>query len=370
MGTRAGSRVLKWVVSPLDSELAARCRKGGLLLLGKVSTSELTILPFVDTDIHPPTRNPLDRGRYSGGSSGGSAAAVAAGMISIAPGSDGAGSIRLPAAFCGLVGVKPGRGVLFHEHDVADPAEISAVGPLARDVRDAAALLDVLAGGAQAVADGDPGVGPIGSFLAATSVPPRRLRMRLGLRSPLAVVDPAIEDAVRRAATALAARGHHVDEGPPLEGSVEEFLPLMARMTASVPLPPFSERFLQPTTRWMRQQGRGLSRAVVLEAQKQLGRRVLDWFGDADAWILPTSPSFAPEVGQFSRLDGEGVFRAVVPIGAFTAGFNVSGQPAVSVPIPTRPGGLPAGVQLVGRPGGDRTILSLAAQLEEAIRDL
>src|SRR5207245_2581419 len=120
--------------------------EGGLVLLGKLATSEFTILPYVHTDLGPPTRNPHDPRHYAGGSSGGSAAAVASGMLPIAPGSDGAGSIRLPASFCGLVGVKPGRGTLFHEHGITDPVEMSAVGPLAQDVRDAAALLDVLAG--------------------------------------------------------------------------------------------------------------------------------------------------------------------------------------------------------------------------------
>lgn len=148
--TRVGSRAFKWVVSPVDGKLARRCREGGFVIVGKTSTSELTILPFVDTDLGPPTRNPCSLDRYAGGSSGGAAAAVAAGMLAIAPGSDGAGSIRLPAAFCGLVGVKPGRGALFNEHRAVDASDLSGIGPLARTVRDAAALMDVLDGRATA----------------------------------------------------------------------------------------------------------------------------------------------------------------------------------------------------------------------------
>ena len=360
-GTRAGSKALRWVVSPIDSVLARRCREGGFILLGKTSTSELTILPFVDIDLHPPTRNPVARDHYAGGSSGGAAAAVAAGMIPIAPGSDGAGSIRLPASFCGLVGYKPGRGVLFHEHRTVDPFEISAVGPIAKTVRDAAALADVLAGRGM---HRDPPHDP--SFLSALTRPPRRLRIRFGIKSPLTLVDPQIEAAVRGTAKKLAALGHHVEEGGAFEGTMEEFLPLMAKMVRGVPLPPFSDRLLQPTTRWMRAQGRGLSRAGVLESGKHLERRVHASFGDTDVWLLPTCAHHPPRVGQYEGMSGEDVFRSVVPIGAFTALFNVSGQPAISIPIGRSNGGLPMGAQLVGRRWMDRTVLRLAAELEAA----
>jgi amidase len=361
-GTRAGSRALSWVVSPVDSLIARRCREGGMVLLGKLATSELTILPFIDVDLHPPTRNPVSPRHYAGGSSGGSAAAVASGMVSIAPGSDGAGSIRVPASFCGLVGVKPGRRVLLHEHDAVDPAAITAVGPIARDVRDACALMDVLAGSPSFV---DPPRAR--SFLAAAGLRERGLRVRVGLRSPLTAVDPEVEAAVRRVASAIEALGHHVDEGGALEGTVEEFLPLMARMVRGVPLLPFTERLLQPTTRWMREQGRGTTKADVMRCAATLERRVLQWFGDADVWVLPTSPVLPPAVGQFEGLDGEGVFRAVVPIGAFTAPFNVSGQPALSLSAGRSKAGLPIGVQLVGRSGADRRLLGLAAAVEEAL---
>ncbi len=362
MGTRAGSRALSFVVSPVDGELAARCRTGGLVLLGKLATSELTILPFVDTETHRPTRNPVDTAHYAGGSSGGSAAAVAARMLPIAPGSDGAGSIRLPASFCGLVGFKPGRGVLFHEHGAVDPVEMSAVGPLARDVRDAAALLDVLSG--REIRRERPDEE---SFLAAIDRRPRGLEIRMSVRSPLADVHPEVERAVRLVASRLEALGHHVVEGPAFEGNVEEFLPLMARMVRGVPLVPFTEHLLQPTTRWMRARGKGLTKDDVKRCTAALERRVLEWFGDADVWLLPTCAQLAPRVGQFDRLDGEGVFNAVVPLGAFTAPFNASGQPAVSLPAGRSASGLPIGAQLVGRRGTDRQLIGLAADLEEAL---
>lgn len=363
MRTRAGSRALEGIVSPVDGELARRCRKGGFTIVGKLATSELTILPIIDDALHPPTRNPLARDRYAGGSSGGSSAAVAAGMLPIAPGSDGAGSIRIPAAFCGLVGFKPGRGVLFHEHAAVDPIEISAVGPIARSVRDAAALTDVLLGYPTFV---DPA--PSGSFLAATENTPKRLRMRVCVRSPLTGVEPEIEAAVRRVASICERElGHTVEEAGPLDGSVEEFIPLMAKMVSGVPLPPLRAHLLEETTRWMRETGRRYGRAEVREQFHALERKVDAWFGDADAWLLPTSPVWPPEVGKFRGLDGESVFRGVVPIGAFTAPFNVSGQPAISLPVGSAEG-LPIGVQIVGRRWFDREVIALAANVEACLR--
>jgi len=229
--TRVGSRALAWVVSPIDGKVTRRCRDGGFVIVGKTSCSELTILPFVDTEFGITTRNPCAPEFYAGGSSGGAAAAVAAGLLPIAPGSDGAGSIRLPASFCGLVGVKPSRGALFNEHHRVDVADIGVIGPLARTVRDAAAMMDVL--------DGRLDVMPQGTFSSALDRPPQKLRIRVGLVSRLTAVNPEVEAAVRRAAGCLTSLGHHVEEGPPPPDiGVDEFLPIMGRLMANVPLPP------------------------------------------------------------------------------------------------------------------------------------
>lgn len=360
MGTRAGSRMYRYVRSPVDGELARRCRAAGMPLVGKTSCSELTILPFVETDLTPPTRNPHALDHYSGGSSGGAAAAVAAGMVSIAPGSDGAGSIRVPASFCGLVGVKPSRHVLFHEHHAVDPHDISAVGPLARTVRDAAMMLDVLAGDTSEHGD-------VRSFRAAAALPPRALKIRFVTRSLIAKVDDEIDAAVRRAARLAEQLGHHVEEGVPLEGSIDEFLPLMSKMISSIPQIPFARRFVQPTTKWMLDMGNETSAERARAAKEMLQARVDAWFGEAiDAWILPTSCVLPPRVGCFDGLDGEGTFRAVGPIGAYTAPFNVSGQPALSLPLAISKSGLPIGVQIVMHRLDDRRMLGFAAQLEEA----
>jgi amidase len=360
--SRVGSRAFRWVLSPVDGPVASRCRRGGFVFLGKLATSELAILPFIETALHPPARNPWSLDHYAGGSSGGSAAAVASGMLPVAPGSDGGGSIRIPASFCGLVGVKAARGTLPHPYDLVDRIRISAIGPLARTVRDAAALMDVLAG--RPLHAGAPRPG---SFLAACEAPPRPLRVRVLRRSPLAAVDPDVDACVVRAARALESLGHAVDEAPPLAADIDEFVPLMARMVANVPVPPFLVGLLQPTTRWMRALGKRVTNAEARTLRETLERRVLAWFGDADAWITPTVGTTAPRVGAFAGLDGEGVFRAAASIGAFTAPYNVSGQPAASVPAGRSRDGLPIGVQVVGPPAGDRLVLAVAAALEAAL---
>jgi amidase len=360
---RVGSRAFRWVVAPIDSKIARRCREGGFVLVGKTSTSELTILPFVHTDLGPPTRNPRAPAHYAGGSSGGAAAAVAGGMLAIAPGSDGAGSIRLPASFCGLVGVKPGRGALFNEHRRFDIAELSAIGPLAQTVRDAAALMDVLDGRATA---GEPG-----SYLDATERAPSRLRIRYAVKNHLSDVEPDMQAATLHAARQLESLGHHVEEGPaPPTILADEFLPVMARMMANVPLAPFTSRVLQPTTRWMREVGRRVTNREATERQGSLQQRLDAWFGDGetDAWLSPTCGVSTPRVGQFDGLDGEAMFRAVVCLGAFTAGFNITGQPAVSLPAGVSRARLPIGVQLVMKRGAEKPLLGLAAALEPMLR--
>ena len=360
--SRVGSRAFRWVLSPIDGPVASACRRAGFVFLGKLATSELAILPFIHTDLHPPARNPLAPEHYAGGSSGGSAAAVAAGMLPIAPGSDGGGSIRIPASFCGLVGVKAGRETLPHPYDMIDRIRISAIGPLAQTVRDAAAMMDVLAGRsihAETL--------PAESFLAACARPPDRLRIRVLRRSPHVDVDAEVDACVLRAARVLETLGHHVDEAPPIAADIDEFIPLMARMVANVPVPFFMNRLLQPTTRWLRARGKHLSNAQAAALRATLERRVFDWFGDADAWITPTVATTAPRVGAYDGLDGEAVFRAAAPIGAFTAPYNVSGQPAASVPVGRSSAGLPIGVQIVGPARGERTVLALAALLEDAL---
>jgi len=354
--TGLGSRAFRWLWTPIDGHVARACRRAGFVVLGKTATSELTILPYVHTLVHPPARNPHDRDRYSGGSSGGAAAAVAGGLVPIAPGSDGGGSIRIPAAFCGLVGFKPGRDVLVDPYGALDPIGISSLGPLARTVRDAAALLDALS------------VHPDGSFARACDDAPPPLRVKLCVRPVLAglAVEPDIAAAAQHAAERLARAGHGVSDAAPAHGDLDEFLPIMARMVARVPLAPGMARLLEPTTRWLRERGRGVTVGDARAAAGSIAARVLDWFGDADVVVTPTVAVHAPRVGAFARMDGEATFRAAATLGAFTAPFNITGQPAVTLPLARTSAGLPIGVQLVARRGADRLLLAVAEQLSGA----
>jgi amidase len=353
LGTRIGSRAFRWLVSPIDGYVARACRRAGFIIIGKTTCSELTILPYVHCGLHAPTRNPHDVERYGGGSSGGAAVAVAAGMLPIAPGSDGAGSIRIPAAFCGLVGFKTGRGVLPNPAGMLDVVGISSLGPLAHTVRDAAAMIDALS------------LHPDGSFARAVDAPVPTLRVKVLLRPALADVDVAPEHASAAAAVGrrLEDLGHHVAEATPITRELDEFLPIMARMVAVVPMLPSMVRLLEPSTQWLRQRGRGITRSDVVATGDRLARDVIDWFGDAEIVVSPTVAQPAPRVGAFAHLDGEGVFRSAAALGAFTAPFNVSGQPAITIPWGKTSTGLPIGVQLVARRGNDRLLLALAARL-------
>lgn len=354
LGTRIGSRAFRWLVSPIDGYVARACRRAGFVIIGKTSCSELTILPFVHSALHAPTRNPHDRTRYSGGSSGGAATAVAAGMLPIAPGSDGGGSIRIPAAFCGLIGFKTGRGVVPNPYGMLDIVDISSIGPLARTVRDAAAMTDALV------------QHPDGSFVRAVDTAVASpLRVKVLVQAPLTNVDVAAEHAA--AAVAVGRRleqlGHTVSDAGPLAKDLDEVLPIMARMVARIPLLPGMVRLLEPATLWLRERGRGITRSDVLALADRLTREILTWFGDADIVVTPTVAQPPPRVGAFDGLDGERVFRSAAGLGAFTAPFNITGQPAITIPWGTTASGLPIGVQLVGRLGSDKLLIALAARL-------
>lgn len=349
---RMGSRSFRYLWSPIDDVTSAAVRAAGLVIVGKVATSELAIMPVVETDLHPPSRNPWDLSRTSGGSSGGSAAAIAAGMLPIAPASDGAGSIRIPAAFCGLVGLKPTRALVPNPHARFETVGLSVIGPHARSVDDAAALLDVLTGRAD-------------HFLAAAQLPPRALRVRAMLRTPVIATEPAILEAAERVARVLAELGHHVDEAPSFEGTMDEFVPMYQYLAAKAPV--LFERPLQPTTRWLRDRGRAVTHARACAIRDRFAAHVARWLGDADVCVTPTVAVSPPAIGAWAKMSGEERFFAAAPLGAFTAALNASGHPAISVPVWLDGHPLPIGVQLVGRHGDDARLLALARVITHAM---
>ena len=345
---KLGSRAYQWLWSPIDDAVVARIRRAGFIIVGKLATSELGVMPITEPDIHPPTRNPFSFDHSPGGSSGGSGAAVAADLLPLAHGSDGAGSVRIPAALCHLVGWKPSRGRLPHPHRRTDVLHLTSEGALARSVEDAARLVAVMA-----------------DELVAPPARPAALKIRYTLESPLCTTEPEIAAATLRAVEALRAEGHHVEEGAPPEGTLADFLPIWQGLAANIPS--LSETRLQPVTRWMRQQGKHHHRHELAARFRRLAARAVEWFGDADLWVTPTVPVFAPKVGAYTSLEPEQAFTAIAPLGAFTALFNITGQPAVSLPSGLSAEGLPMGVQLAGRVGADAQVIDVARQLEAAL---
>ncbi len=364
--TRLGSRAYRWFLSPVDDKTVTRLREGGFVILGKTATSELGAMPVTEPDIHAPTRNPWDLSRTPGGSSGGAGSALAAGLTPIAQGSDGAGSIRIPSSFGHLFGIKPSRGRVPDPYGRPDRTSIATVGPMAHSVSDAAALLDVMAGLCTGI--GAPHWAPAPSCPFHETVsgpPPRALKIRFTLRSPLVTAHPEVAEAVGRVTALLEQMGHHVEEGAPPVGELEEFLPVWQFLVAQPPV--LRAGSLQPVTAWLRESGKRLRAADVLVRQGELEQRVLGWFGDADLWVTPAVAVPPPAIGAWRSLGPADAFGQAAKLGAFTALFNITGQPAASIPAGVSSEGWPIGVQLAGRPSEDGTVLAVARALEEAM---
>jgi amidase len=360
--SRFGSRAFEHLFSPFDDAVVARLRRAGFVILGKTATSELGSLPVTEPDIHPATRNPWDLDVTAGGSSGGAGAAVAAGMVPVAQGSDAAGSIRIPSSFCGLYGIKPSRGRVENPFGLDDRHLIWTCGPLARTVDDAAAMLDVMAG----VTVGSPHWAPLPSrsFAELAREVPSGLRIRLAVRSSHVETDDDVAAAVERAAARLSALGHHVEEAPMElpEGIVEEFLPVWQATAATAPVHDWS--LTQPVTRWLGEQGRRVDAAHVRRVTQRLAGIVEAQFGDVDVWLTPTVAVPPPRIGAWRSLSPPEVFREASQLGVFTAPFNISGQPAASVPVGRSRRGHPIGLQIAGRPLADGLVLALSRVIE------
>jgi amidase len=360
--TRFGTRAAPPIFSPVDDQTTAGLRRGGFVVVGKLATSEMGAMPVTETDIGPPTRNPWNPWHTPGGSSGGSGAAVAGGLLPIAQGSDGAGSIRIPSAFCHLYGIKPSRGRVPNAFRKEDRDILYTCGPIARTVEDAAAMLDVMAG----LVGGRPhwAPPPRRPYRELLAEKPRQLRIFVNTRSPFGETHPEIAAAVTRAARLLADLGHHVEEAALPEGSIEEFLPLWQHLIGEFPLAIWSRA--QPITRWLAAPGRALRTADMQALRRSIADRLLPALAAPDAWLTPTVAVPAPRIGAFSGRPPAEAFHDAARLGAFTAPFNITGQPAASIPLGLTKDGLPMGLQIGGRPNAEDVVLALSKQLEEA----
>ena len=375
-----GSRFFEGYSPDYDGNVARRVKAAGFVVIGRTQTPEMGILPTTEPVRFGPARNPWDLGRTTGGSSGGSAAAVATGIVPVAHASDGGGSIRIPAACCGLVGLKPSRGRISRSPEYGD-SFLSADGVVSRTVADTAAMLDLLAGYERGDATWAPP--PFEPFSATAARPPGTLRVGLVLEPPLeADLDPLAEQAARNAAQLLSDLGHDVEEAPPFprdEAVFEMFTDVWAApvglgltfggaLTGRTP----SEDLVEPLTWWLyrRAEENSTSRYFIAYTYLQrLARQVVQHFWDYDLLLTPALAERPLPLGTLDpTADPEATFRRSSRFTPYTPVVNVTGQPAISVPLYHGEDGLPLGVQLIGRPLAEGLLLSVAAQLETEAR--
>ena len=360
---RMGSRAFPRFLTPADDLIVARIRRAGMIIVGKTATSELGALPVTEPDIHPPSRNPWDLGVTPGGSSGGAGAALAAGLVPIVQGSDGGGSVRIPASFCGVVGFKPSRGIVENPFGMDLPDIVWTCGPMGRSVEDVAAFLDVMAKAPPVPSSSLEGPESSLTYRELSAHTVRPLRIRLATSVHVVGTTDEIRAATERAAGILSDLGHHIEPRPALDGvEIDEFLPIWQELIAAVPVADWS--LTQPLTRWLGEEGRKLQRRDVSAVIASISRRILDLFGDADMILSPTVAVPPVSIGALKGLAPLDTFRRAAQLGAFTAPFNISGQPAISVPAALGGGKHPIGVQLVGKVGDDAAVLALGRALE------
>lgn len=370
-------------VAPFDSYLVERFRAAGFVICGKTNTPELGIVPTTEPDAYGPSRNPWDTTRSTGGSSGGSAAAVASGMVPVGHANDGGGSIRIPASACGLVGLKPTRGRVSLGPAIGDISS-GLVNELVvtRSVRDTAAVLDAV----QGPAPGDPYVAPEPSrpYVEELGSDPGRLRIGLNVEPLLDIeIHPDVIAAARATADLLGSLGHEVAEAAPgpFDGfdlmqsftvrwaaAQTEALDKVSLLTGEK----IGEGDVEPLTWALAEMGRQFSAGEYLEAVGQhqmMSRMVAGWYeGGFDLILTPTLGEPPPPLGTLAQdpADPLAAFSRAAVTGAFTAAVNITGQPAISLPLHWNDEGLPIGVHLVATCGREDVLIRVASQLEQA----
>ncbi len=363
-------------VADFDHNVVARIRDAGFVIVGVTNSPEFGIVPVTEPRLNGPTRNPWDLERTPGGSSGGAAAAVSAGMVPIAHGSDGGGSIRIPAACCGLFGLKPSRGRISSAPALGDQF-LATDGVLTRSVADSAAMLDLLSGYVTGDATWAPP--PDEPFASAALREPGRLRVGLYSGSPVgSEIDPICVRATEDAAGLLSSLGHEIVEAQPLE--MPELLPMFTvlwaatvagavTMTAMLAGREPTEADIEPLSWALFQQGVETNAVQLMGATVGLqaaARGIVSQFDDFDVMLTPALGQRPVRLGAINACSEDPMadFAASADFTPYTAIWNVTGQPAMAVPLYQGDDGLPLAVQIVGRPLSEPTLLSLAAQLE------
>jgi amidase len=355
-----------------DSDLALRFRASGLIPIGRTNTPEMAVMGTTEPVLYGPTHNPWDLGRSPGGSSGGSAAAVAARIVPAAHATDISGSIRIPAAMCGLVGLKPTRGRVLTSDVIDPPVGMNSEGVVTRSVRDTAALVDAIT----TTSPWWPAPPLPGRLVDELTRPPGTLRIGLWTKAfNGADVDPGCAAAANACAATLESMGHHVETSAPRELSSDELWDaarLAMSASAAAEAAAWSDRIghplgaddLEPRSWSMVTDGTRISAPellAVIQTMQRMSAAALRWWDDFDVLVTPTTAAPASPLGEYLRsyVSGRG--------SAFTRPINVTGQPTISLPLGWPDDGLPRGVQLVGGYGREDTLIRLSARLEEAI---
>lgn len=379
--TTFGTRASGDFVPSTDTGLVRKLRAAGAILVGKTNTPELGVLPTTEPQRFGPTRNPWDRSRTAGGSSGGTAAAVAAGMVALGHGNDGGGSIRIPASCCGLVGLKPSRGRISFAPLVPQPALLATDGFLTWTVADTALGLDVVAGYELGDVAWPPP--PAAPFADAVTREPASLRIGFTTDAPNgAEVHPECVAATRHAAELLESLGHRVEERAPrweAEAFVEAFMAVWiaehgsgVEGIGSLVGHALDLDQLEPLSREMYEAARGMNAVDALRALvaiRSYARRMVRWWGEHDVLVTPALAQPPMPLGWLDPDPGEPALQMLwkgTAFTPFTPPVNATGQPAISLPLHQSADGLPIGVQLIGPPAGEELLLSLARQLERA----
>jgi amidase len=340
-----------------DDGVVTKIKQAGFVILGKTATSELGSYPYTEPAGFPPARNPWNLEYTPGGSSGGAASAVAAGLCAIAQGSDGGGSIRVPAACCGLVGIKPARGRVTN---APGTSTIATSGPLARTVADAAAMLDAISG----YFLGDPFWlnNPEPCFLDS--------RTKVGLNIAFSTSIPSVGEAdgncqqgVLKAVRLLEELGHNVVEKcPDISGLVEPFQVVWQAGVAAARIPP---QILQPLNRFLLERTGSAGEYLQAVTQMQiLSRQIVSFFDPIDILVLPVYLHSPMKIGEWSQLNPDDTLERIIKWIAPCPIANATGLPAMSIPMGFDANGLPLSVQLIGKPAAEATLIGIASQLE------